>query len=110
MEWVRREFGPSPLGSEHYGPQPVDELLQQRDELVDGTRCAVDLARALMERERWDLFMVGFGATHRGGHKLWDHCGALGETTPGEEKALATALKDVYVACDQAVGELVDAS
>jgi len=109
MDWVRREFGP-PLSDEVWGSQRVKSLFQLRDQLIRATCRVADLAKALINRETWDLFMVGFGATHRGGHKLWDLSGAWGDIRPGDRTEFSHALRDVYVACDAAVGRLVEAA
>jgi predicted AlkP superfamily phosphohydrolase/phosphomutase len=110
LEWVRREFGPVPLGEEIYGPQYIASLLHLRDVLLHATSRVAQLAEALMKREAWTLFLVGFGATHRGGHKLWDLSATLGEGRPGERDAFSRALRDVYASCDAAVGQLVEAA
>jgi predicted AlkP superfamily phosphohydrolase/phosphomutase len=83
-------------------------LLRLRDELVETTDRVADLAESFMQGEAWDLFMVGFGATHRGGHKLWDLSGLSGQAGPEEQAELRNALRDVYLACDRAIGRLVD--
>jgi predicted AlkP superfamily phosphohydrolase/phosphomutase len=110
MDWVRREFGQSPLSEEVFEPQQPESLLELRDELIQATRCLTDVAEVLMSRETWNLFMCGFGATHRGGHKLWDLTGALGDIRQGGRAEFSHALRDVYVACDTAVGQLVEAA
>jgi predicted AlkP superfamily phosphohydrolase/phosphomutase len=108
MGWVRREFGQPPLSEEFGGLQSPKSLLQLRDELIQATQRAGDVAEALMNRETWDLFMCGFGATHRGGHKLWDITNTLGDIQSDERAEFSYALRDVYIACDKAVGRLVD--
>ena len=110
LDWVRRELGPPSMSPEVYGPQRPRALLQLRDELSRATTGVADLAEVLMRREPWDLCMVGFGAPHRGGHKLWDLSGIEGDATPAEEAELSGALRQVYVACDRAVGKLLDAA
>ena len=110
MDWLRREFGKSSLREEVFEPQQLKSLLQLRDELIQATQCTADIAEVLMSRETWDLFICGFGATHRGGHKLWDLTGALGGIGPDSRKEFSNALRDVYVACDAAVGQLVEAA
>lgn len=110
LDWAQREFGRPRMSPEVYGPQRPRTLLRLRDELIHTTSCVADLASALMRRETWDLCMVGFGATHRGGHKLWDLSGTRGELRSGEEAELSGALRDIYVACDAAVGRLVEAA
>ena len=107
LRQVRREFGPSPIGEENYGTETARDLLGLRDELIHATAKVAEAGRALMRREPWDLFMLGFGATHRGGHKLWDASGLSESPDAGTRKQLDAALRDVYVACDRAIGELV---
>jgi predicted AlkP superfamily phosphohydrolase/phosphomutase len=109
VDWVRREYGP-PLSDEPWGPQRIKSSFQLRDELIQVTLRTVDLAKVLMKREQWDLFIVGFGATHRGGHKLWDFSGLLGNMRSSDRTRFSQALRDVYVACDAAVGQLVEAA
>jgi predicted AlkP superfamily phosphohydrolase/phosphomutase len=110
LEWVRREFGPPPLGGEAAGLQRLGELLKLRDELVETTGRLAALALALMSREPWDLFLVSFGAPHPGGHKLWDLSGVRGEVAPGERARMSGALREVYAAADAALGQLVRAA
>jgi predicted AlkP superfamily phosphohydrolase/phosphomutase len=110
MDWVTREFGRPPMSPEVYGPQRPRSLLALRDELIRMTHRVTELGKALMKREAWDLFMIGFGATHRGGHKLWDLSGVHGEIQSSDRAELFHALKDIYIACDAAVGQLVEAA
>jgi predicted AlkP superfamily phosphohydrolase/phosphomutase len=110
LDWVTREIGPAPATNEEYVPLPVQRLLEIRDEQHHGTRLVADLATALLRREPSDLFVVAFGATHRGGHKLWDATGVKGEPSPAERAALADALRRIYMECDAAVGRIIDAA
>jgi predicted AlkP superfamily phosphohydrolase/phosphomutase len=104
---LRREFGKPGRVEEDFGLLPLERLLAigaHQCELVDrlGT-----LAQGLMRRERWDLFLVAFAGTHRGGHKLWDATAVEG-AAPGQAARLEEALRQIYVRTDRAVGELVD--
>ncbi len=110
MRQLRREFGPGSLAEEHFGPDSPEELLLLRDEILESTNAVTNIAEALMRRETWNLFMLGLGATHRGGHKLWDPSPLLPGTRPEDRRKLETGLRDVYVACDQAVGRLLAAA
>jgi predicted AlkP superfamily phosphohydrolase/phosphomutase len=98
------------MQEEMLGPQTPKVLLLLRDELIRATDLVADLGVDLMSREAWDLFIVGFGATHRGGHKLWSLAGVEGPVAAEERRDLSNALREVYVACDTAVGKLVRAS
>jgi predicted AlkP superfamily phosphohydrolase/phosphomutase len=106
-DWVEREVGPSPMVDEEYVALPVRRTLEIRDEQIRATRMVGDLACAVMRREPCDLFIVAFGATHRCGHQLWDHTGLIEPPGPGDRPALDDALRQVYIACDAAVGRLV---
>ena len=107
---LTREFGDPPMPPEITGLQRVGELLRLREQLIHSTRRASDMALAFMERYPWDLFMFVLGATHRGGHKLWNDTGVLDVPSAGEQREFDAALRDVYVACDTAVGRLLDAA
>lgn len=108
MDRIAQDFGAAPLSKEVYARQPLDEVLAIRDELISVTERVAQAASALMDREAWDLFVLGFGTTHRGGHKLWDETGLLEKVCPGDPDALPRALRDVYAACDTAIGRLVE--
>ena len=110
LQWAAERTGPPPRTDEEYGLQPVARLLRTRDEQSHGAERVGALAAALMRDEPWDLFLVGFAATHRGGHKLWDETGVAGELTPAERAELADALRQVYVACDSAIARVLDAA
>jgi predicted AlkP superfamily phosphohydrolase/phosphomutase len=61
-----------------------------------------------MRTEPWDLFLLCFAATHRAGHQLWDRTSLRGDSTDGELAEFDDALRQVYMAADKAVGEMID--
>jgi len=107
---LRDEFGLEPVSitSDKKGVQTVKSLLIMRDELIRATENLAQLARTLMVYEKWDLFMVAFATLHRGGHKLWDISGTYGKASANDRKEFSHALRDIYVACDKAVGQLAE--
>lgn len=107
MKWIARRFGRSARKHEIYKLMPPDELIGVRDHLIDATRRVGEVSSALMQREAWNLLIVGFAATHRGGHKLWDLAGLAGEPDVKQENILRCALRDVYIACDRAIGDML---
>lgn len=109
LDEVRRDFGEWPVSPEAYGPSTVTHLLALHRELLDNTARSCRLIRAMLDRP-WDLAIVAFGALHRGGHRLWDRSSIRGRFTPEEGERFDDALRDLYVACDQAVGELAAAA
>lgn len=110
MDLLRSKFGPPRRSNEEYGLLPFHRLLDIRDDqraMADGL-CG--LARLLMEREPWDLFMIAFSTTHRCGHKLWDHTGVQGEVPLDRVAEFDDALRQVYINADRAVSRLIEAA
>ena len=107
---VRREFGPSPVAPEVHRRESMARLLALRDAWVAATERSAQIALRLMADHAWDLFGVAFGATHRCGHKLWDGSALDGPAGDDDAARLSAALRDVYVACDRAVGRLVESA
>jgi len=110
LSWAYRNFGKTQLGNEEAYPLSATRLLKVRDQCVSTSRRVGDLGVALMQKQPWDLFMICFAATHRAGHQLWDPGSMAGEASAAQARALAEALKDIYVACDTAIGQLVRAA
>jgi len=108
LNWSNREVCQSPAFEERYGMYSSGELLQNRDDLIDLTNKVSKLARTLLVKEEWDLFMVVFSATHRAGHQLWNGTNIISEMSDFEANEISHALKQVYIACDQAIGELLE--
>jgi predicted AlkP superfamily phosphohydrolase/phosphomutase len=108
MERVTRHFGHPPFSNEETYLLSAAELLGVRDECIKTTEMVAELGMSLMDKEPWDLFLLTFAATHRGGHQLWDMTSVAGDMSQEQAKALKSALKDIYVACDQAIGRLIE--
>jgi predicted AlkP superfamily phosphohydrolase/phosphomutase len=105
---IYREFGRSPVPPEVAGPQRLSQVLRQRDGLVKSVRKTTELAIALMDRHPWDLLLVVLGATHRGGHRLWDSTCLASPLTGRFQAEFADALPSIYRACDAAVGRILE--
>jgi predicted AlkP superfamily phosphohydrolase/phosphomutase len=110
MRAVEQEFGPPHLKKEGSSHRKPAALLRLRDELVKATEDLTAMGRAMMQRQPWDLWLCGFGAPHRGGHMLWGLPESHGEMPEPYHGPLRHALRDVYAACDAAVGELTAAA
>ncbi len=107
MKWINRRFGREPIIIEAPCALPTKAMLRTRDELVRSAHRQADLCVELMARGRWDFVLLALGATHRGGHKLWNRTSIAGDLAPQDESAYDGALRDVYVACDEAIGKVV---
>jgi predicted AlkP superfamily phosphohydrolase/phosphomutase len=110
IDRLRDEFGLEPISitDDKKGVQTIKSLLRMRDQLIRATDNLTQLARTLMVHEKWDLFMAAFATLHRGGHKLWDFSGTFGKASANDRKEFSHALRDIYAACDKAVGELAE--
>ena len=108
LEKVTRRFGKPPFANEETYLLSASELLSVRDQCIRTTEMVAELSMTLMEEEPWDLFLVGFAAAHRGGHQLWDLTGVAGEVLPDQVSEVEDALKQVYIACDRAIGRLIE--
>jgi predicted AlkP superfamily phosphohydrolase/phosphomutase len=106
---LTREFGAPAMPAELFGPQSAGTLRRLTARLLDSTDQMSRIGASLLARERWDLFLIVFGATHRGGHYLWD-LSQLDPTALRSEarRELEDALTKVYRACDQGVKRLLD--
>ncbi|MGD2055481.1 MAG: alkaline phosphatase family protein [Gammaproteobacteria bacterium] len=106
VDTTRRRFGQWTVSYEGYGPGRIGELLALRREMLENTRCSAELAEWLLDRP-WRLGIVCFSAPHRGGHRLWDRSSIKGAVSDAGGAEFDGALRDLYVACDQAIGRLV---
>jgi predicted AlkP superfamily phosphohydrolase/phosphomutase len=107
LNWVEKNIGTPPRFEERYGRLSAKELFQIRDKLIDMTQKVTLLSKSLMARESWNLFMVIYSATHRGGHKLWSQKGIGPDEHENEKQNVFRSLREVYIACDNAIGDLV---
>ncbi|HWS03029.1 MAG TPA: alkaline phosphatase family protein [Gammaproteobacteria bacterium] len=104
---ITRQFGTAPFDPEVTHPLTVDQLREVRDQCINTARLVGDLGVDLMQNHPWDLSIVCFSSTHRGGHQLWDLSGLKGAATAEQRAELGNALRDVYIACDAAIGRVV---
>lgn len=106
LKEVRSRFGRYPLGFEakRLGARMPDvAVLEKR--LLRSLEYKRSTAQWLLEREQWNLAVIGFCETHPAGHYLWPvNVDAVGSAN---EDQIAPLL-GFYVALDHALGALVD--
>jgi predicted AlkP superfamily phosphohydrolase/phosphomutase len=104
LKELKSQFGTYPLGFEaiRLGFEYPHGLEQRLPESVR-YKCAT--ARWLLQRDEWDLAVIGFGETHPAGHYFWP--AGVNAVGTGDE-ALFEQLFVVYAAVDQALGSLRD--
>lgn len=87
------------------GRHPEETLRRQ---LLQRVAMRTAIARDLLQRGRWDLFMVGFGESHCVGHQCWHvHDPAHPRHDAAQAQRIGDPVCDVYAAIDRAVGELL---
>jgi predicted AlkP superfamily phosphohydrolase/phosphomutase len=102
---IESRFGPYPLGLEAKRLAfRVPDSIEQR--LLRSIRYKTQTTSWLLGREEWDLAVVAFSETHPAGHYLWP-AGMVGPAAEAAEDGMPfSALRQVYGAIDEAVGEL----
>ena len=104
-----RDFGAPRMPAELFGSQTPRTLERLAGDLVAATSQMAEIGAALLARERWDLFLLVFGAAHRGGHYLWDLSQVdAGAIAPERRRSLEAALAGVYGAADRALGRVLE--
>jgi len=107
IKWVIKKFGKPPISDEVGGLQEMNELIKVKDELIQANKKETELVIELIKNEKWDLFLCCLTAPHRGGHKFWDITNIKGRYSETEKLLFKNYLRDIYVSCDQAVGEIL---
>ncbi|MEO1016964.1 MAG: alkaline phosphatase family protein [Pseudomonadota bacterium] len=108
---VRNRFGNSALPEQDYGPQSAEILERAYRTCLASTSQIADICEWLMTRDRYDLFVLAMGATHRAGHQLWDLSQIdAASLDDARRSSLENALADVYRASDHALGRIIAAA
>ena len=131
IEWYSHDplFGfqtsPATLGADierlegrHPAPDYCDAIRRDAascrrfiDQLVKGADLRSRITRRVLGDSGWDLAIQVFAETHCAGHQLWH---LHDPSHPGHDPALARetgdGIREVYVAIDKAVGEIIDAA
>jgi len=103
---LKSRFGRYPLGFEakRLGARMPDTAVME-DRLLRSVEYKFTTAKWLLQRESWDLAVVGFCEPHPAGHYLWP----LGNSAiSADNDSNIKPLLGLYVALDQAIGRLID--
>ena len=109
---MTRQFGAYPAEDHSkvgMTPPPDPDGFHRR--ILAGAAKKAEAVKWLMSREDWDLFLVVFGESHAAGHYFWHYHDPDYITHPADgDGHLRTALRDVYIALDRAVGDILAAA
>ncbi len=104
---IKRRFGAYPFEDHSkVGVTPVVDFDGFRGRLLSAVSRKTQVVKWLIEREDWDLFLVVFGESHPAGHYFW-HLHDPDYQFHESAQAHRHSLRDVYVALDTAIGELL---
>jgi predicted AlkP superfamily phosphohydrolase/phosphomutase len=104
---IVRQFGPYP-SPEHTKVLTVPEPHGFRDQLVSAAANKAKVVEWLMREKPWELLYVTFAETHPAGHYLWHLSDPSHPAHPeGGVQGVENALRDVYVAVDTAIGDIL---
>ena len=78
-----------------------------RDRLLAAVARKTAVTKWLMTTQEWDFFLVVFGESHPAGHYFWHFTIRLRRALTADSVQMRNALRDVYVALDGAIGELL---
>lgn len=93
---------------EQYKLFSTNELIGLKNEILNEIESKIQLVKFLSKKTNWDLLMVVFSAPHISGHKFWDTTNLESRDSGNDNMELTNALKQIYIACDQALGRLLD--
>ncbi|RPJ57707.1 MAG: hypothetical protein EHM23_19680 [Acidobacteria bacterium] len=104
---IEAKFGDYPA-PEHSKVGTMPDSRWFRDALIAGVEKKTQVIKWLMQKEEWDLFLAVYGETHAAGHYLWHLHDASYPSHPKDvDPSLRNALRDVYVAIDRGIGEIL---
>jgi len=101
------EFGKHPLLEDSSGPRNASDCLRYKKLLIQGVKMKHRLNMGLLEKYQPRILVSVFGETHPAGHYFWRFQDSnYPEYEPNEQ--MQSALRDVYGAVDEALGELIE--
>ncbi len=107
---IAQRFGSDPLHGNGDVPREGDGYRELRDQLVERVRTKTACALHYLAQGPWDLFSVTYADPHDIGHQCWHlHDATSPRHDPMLARAIGDPLRDVYVALDAAIGQLLEA-
>jgi len=109
-KWIHQRFGSSILPDEVYGLVSKKDFIKTRDLMFEVSDKFGRLCTELMQNESWDFFLAFLFTIHHSGHRLWSSVNIRESLNEAEKTELEDAMRQVYIAGDRAVGEMVQAA
>jgi predicted AlkP superfamily phosphohydrolase/phosphomutase len=109
VEREMRRFGPYPAEDHSsVGMTPPVDPVGSRGRLLKAVEAKTRVVEWLAQTQPWDFFLAVFGEGHAAGHYFWHYQDSSYTAYPQTaDPQLRTALLDVYMALDRAIGTLL---
>jgi predicted AlkP superfamily phosphohydrolase/phosphomutase len=106
---IAERFGPYPAEDHSkVGMTPPPDPKGFHDRLLAAVARKTAVTKWLLTTQEWDFFLVVFGESHPAGHYFWHfHDPDYVAHSPADSVQMRNALRDVYVALDGAIGEIL---
>ncbi len=106
--WIRARYGAAILPDEIYSLVSKRDFVKTRQLLLEISQRFTDLCVELMRTEPWDFFLAYLFTLHHSGHRLWNPVNIREPLSSDEQAELGDTLRQVYVAADRAIGEMLE--
>jgi predicted AlkP superfamily phosphohydrolase/phosphomutase len=111
LQELRARYGEHPVRSCDLHGRKRSAYERLLDGLLAGVARKTDFLLGLLNREQWDLFSATYGETHCVGHQFWHFLDPRhGWHDPSAPAHLRNAIRSVYQAIDNGLGQLIDAA
>src|SRR5688572_1385532 len=105
---VEARFGRHPLRGVCNADRDNGGYITFRDQLLRGIRTKTQITKHFLKNSEWDFFAQVFTESHCVGHQCWHiHDRNHPRHDVEQARAVGDPIKDVYVAIDHAIGEVL---
>jgi predicted AlkP superfamily phosphohydrolase/phosphomutase len=105
---VESRFGRHPLRGVCNAGRDTKGFIEFREQLLGGIRTKTQMTKDFLHRGEWDFFAQVFTESHCVGHQCWHIHDSNHPWHDAEQaKAVGDPIKDVYIAIDAALGEVL---
>ncbi len=106
---VEGRFGRHPLRGICNGDRHTQGYIDFRNQLLGGIRTKTQITKHFLQRGEWNFFAQVFSESHCVGHQCWHiHDPSHPRHDAEQARLVADPVKDVYVAIDAAIGEVLE--
>jgi predicted AlkP superfamily phosphohydrolase/phosphomutase len=109
-EHIHKKYGSALLPDEFYGLLTKKDFFETRTLMTEIIKKFTDLTIELITTETWDFFLGYVFTLHHTGHRMWNTVNVTDPLTSDEKSEMDSAMHQVYMEADEAVGKIVQAA